>query len=160
VTQSKYFLAAAKRFSKYLVGKKFPSTPLPESRTPEEGSDADRAEARGLPYRELSGVLAYPSTYVKLEIRLAISLLSRYLHAPTKEHFKMGWRFSFLFSDQHFLVGPCRTTCHVLPLAHFGAISGVCDGGVVRTDRHNAGERSGSTQHYDLKAHHASVGGW
>jgi hypothetical protein len=49
---------------------------------------------------------------------------------------------------------------HVLPLAHFGAISGVCDGGVVRTDHHNAGERSGSTQHYDLKVHHASVGGW
>ena len=49
---------------------------------------------------------------------------------------------------------------HVLPLAHFGAISDVCDGGVVRTDHHNAGERSGSTQHYDLKVHHASVGGW
>jgi hypothetical protein len=37
---------------------------------------------------------------------------------------------------------------HVLPLAHFGATSGVYDG-----------ERSGSTQHYDLKAHHAPVGG-
>jgi hypothetical protein len=49
---------------------------------------------------------------------------------------------------------------HVLPLAHFGATSGVCDGGVVRTDHHNAGERSGSTQHYDLKVRHASVGGW
>jgi hypothetical protein len=49
---------------------------------------------------------------------------------------------------------------HVLPLAHFGAISDVCDGGVVRTDHHNAGERSGSTQHYDLKVHYASVGGW
>jgi hypothetical protein len=50
---------------------------------------------------------------------------------------------------------------HVLPLAHFGAAtSDVCDGGVVRTDHHNAGERSGSTQHYDLKAHHAPVGGW
>jgi hypothetical protein len=49
---------------------------------------------------------------------------------------------------------------HVLPLAHFGAISDVYDGGVVRADHHNAGERSGSTQHYDLKAHHASVGGW
>jgi hypothetical protein len=34
------------------------------------------------------------------------------------------------------------------------------DGGVVRTDHHGAGERSGSTQQYDLKAHHASVGGW
>ena len=31
---------------------------------------------------------------------------------------------------------------HVLPLAHFGAISGVCDGGMVRNDHHNAGERS------------------
>jgi hypothetical protein len=53
---------------------------------------ADRAEARGLPYRELIGVLASPSTYVKLEIRLAISLPSRYLHAPTKGHFKMALR--------------------------------------------------------------------
>jgi hypothetical protein len=48
---------------------------------------------------------------------------------------------------------------HVLPLAHFGATSDVHDGGVVRTDHHNAGERSGSTQPSDLKAHHASVGG-
>jgi hypothetical protein len=49
---------------------------------------------------------------------------------------------------------------HVLPLAHFGAISDVYDGGVVQTDHHDASERSGSTQHYDLKVHHASVGGW
>jgi hypothetical protein len=50
---------------------------------------------------------------------------------------------------------------HVLPLAHFGAISDVCDGGVVRNYHHNAGERSGrSTQQHDLKAHRASVGGW
>jgi hypothetical protein len=50
---------------------------------------------------------------------------------------------------------------HVLPLAHFGAISDVHDSGVVRTTgHHDAGERSGSTQQYDLKAHHASVGGW
>jgi hypothetical protein len=49
---------------------------------------------------------------------------------------------------------------HVLPLAHFGATSDVRGGCVVRTDHHNAGERSGSTQHYDLKVHHASVGGW
>jgi hypothetical protein len=41
-------------------------------------------------------------------------------------------------------------TNHVFPLAHFGAIFGVCDGGVVRTDHHNAGERSGSTQQHDL----------
>jgi hypothetical protein len=40
---------------------------------------------------------------------------------------------------------------HVLPLAHFGATSDVWrDGGVVRTDHHDAGERSGSTQQYDL----------
>jgi hypothetical protein len=50
---------------------------------------------------------------------------------------------------------------HVLPLAHFGAaIPDVYDGGVVRTDHHDAGERSGSTQQCDLKFHHASVGGW
>jgi hypothetical protein len=58
---------------------------------------------------------------------------------------------------------PCEPLpSHVLPLAHFGAISDVRDGGVVRTDHHNAVERSvsGSTQHYDLKVHHAPVGGW
>jgi hypothetical protein len=32
----------------------------------------------------------------------------------------------------------------------------VYDGGVVRTDHHGAGERSGSTQQYDLEVHHAS----
>jgi hypothetical protein len=35
----------------------------------------------------------------------------------------------------------------VLLLAHpLRSASDVCDGGVVRTDRHGAGERSGSTQ--------------
>jgi hypothetical protein len=57
---------------------------------------------------------------------------------------------------------------HVLPLGHFGATSGVCDGSVVRTGHHGAVERSGSTQQCDLtegppcicwcaaKAHHRS----
>jgi hypothetical protein len=50
---------------------------------------------------------------------------------------------------------------YVLPLAHFGAISDVCDGGVVRTDHHIAGERRGSTQqHHDFEVHHAPYGGW
>jgi hypothetical protein len=39
---------------------------------------------------------------------------------------------------------------HVLPLAHFGAISDVCDGGMVRTDHHNAGER-GKWEHPTLR---------
>jgi hypothetical protein len=39
---------------------------------------------------------------------------------------------------------------HVLPLVHFGAISDVRDGGVVRNYHHCAGERSGGTQQYDL----------
>jgi hypothetical protein len=50
---------------------------------------------------------------------------------------------------------------HVLPLAHFGAIPDVHDGGVVRTGHCGAGERGGSTQQHDLKqVHHAHVGGW
>jgi hypothetical protein len=44
---------------------------------------------------------------------------------------------------------------HVLPLAHFGATSDVCDGGVVRTDHHNAGERSGLTKMRPLKLQEA-----
>jgi hypothetical protein len=59
-----------------------------------------------------------------------------------------------------FLVNPSRAMCSRWP-AHFGATSGVCDGGVVRrTDHHNAGESRGSTQHHDRKVHHASAGGW
>jgi hypothetical protein len=48
-------------------------------------------------------------------------------------------------SDQHFLTSCEPLPNHVLPLAHFGAISDVFDGGVVRTDHHNDVERSGST---------------
>jgi hypothetical protein len=52
----------------------------------------------------------------------------------------------------------------VLPLAHFGAISGVCNGGVAWTDHHGACEKSGSTQQRSTmhlllvagKAHHRS----
>jgi hypothetical protein len=42
---------------------------------------------------------------------------------------------------------------HVLaPLArHFGAISDVYDGGVVRTDHHNAGERSEKWEHPTIR---------
>jgi hypothetical protein len=92
VTQSKYFLAAAKRFAQHLEGLRIPDTPLPEGWKPTEGADEDRAAAKGKPMRELIGVLAYPSTYVKLEIRLAISFLFRYLHAPTIEHWNMALR--------------------------------------------------------------------
>jgi hypothetical protein len=42
------------------------------------------------------------------------------------------------------------------PLRRFSDVRG---GGVVRTDHHNAGERSGSTQQYDPKIQLASVGG-
>jgi hypothetical protein len=78
----------------------------------------------------------------------------------------MGASFGYASADSldmsnHVLPLSCEPLPnHVLPLAHFGAISDVCDGGVVWTYHHNAGERSGSTQHCDLKAHHASVGGW
>jgi hypothetical protein len=50
---------------------------------------------------------------------------------------------------------------HVLPLAHFGAISGVCDGAAwcgPITIIMLAREGSGSIQQYDLKVHHAPVG--
>jgi hypothetical protein len=57
---------------------------------------------------------------------------------------------------------PAEPCAPAVPLAHFGTISGVCDGGgVVRTDHHDAGEgSSGSTQQHDLEVRHASVGGW
>jgi hypothetical protein len=49
----------------------------------------------------------------------------------------------------------------LLPLAHFGAISDVCDGawcGPITMVL--AREVGAPTQHYDLKVHHAYVGGW
>jgi hypothetical protein len=48
--------------------------------------------------------------------------------------------------DQHFLVDPCRAMCSRWPTSELPPTCG-CDGGVVQTDHHNAGERSGSTQH-------------
>jgi hypothetical protein len=62
-------------------------------------------------------------------------------------------------SDQHcFPVNPCRTMCcSRWPTSELSPTCMTARGAVVRTDHHTAGERSGSTQQYDLKVHHASV---
>ena len=95
VTQSKYFLAAGKKFAEHLeplLSKKLPETPFPENEKVVEGTDEERAAAAGLPYRELVGTLAYPSAYTRLDIRREVSELSRFLHAPTIVHWRLALR--------------------------------------------------------------------
>ena len=51
-----------------------------------EATDEEHEEAKNLPYMELVGTLNYPTTMTKLECRLHVSKLSKYLRKWNKEH--------------------------------------------------------------------------
>ncbi len=52
-----------------------------------EPSAAEMEEAKGLPYASLLGVCQYPSAYTRLEMRYAMSVLSRWRTKWGKVHF-------------------------------------------------------------------------
>ena len=63
--------------------------PLPERVVTVEASDGEHAAARKYPYRQLLGCIAYPSCHTKLEIRFAVSLLSRYMNKWSETHWNL-----------------------------------------------------------------------
>ena len=91
VTQSKYWVMAAERFREYLRPPFRVRTPLPENvdltRKP---SEREIEEAKHLPYRQLLGCIAYPSCHTKLEIRFAVSCLSRYMQGWGKYQWNLA----------------------------------------------------------------------
>jgi hypothetical protein len=88
--QPKYWTALSVRFGKYLPDKFNTKVPLPEGTKTQPGTEADHELAKHFPYPELVGAIAYPAAHTKLELRYAISQLSRYMSNWTLEHWKLA----------------------------------------------------------------------
>jgi len=91
LTQEDYWIKAVERFKEYLPesGPKPRLVPLSpaDERLLVEPSAAEMEEAKGLPYASLLGVCQYPSAYTRLEMRYAMSVLSRWRTKWSKVHF-------------------------------------------------------------------------
>ena len=88
LTQSKYWLAAQERFKEHLKPPAFVRIPLSERCVLEDPTPEQVEEAAHLPCRQLLGCMAYPSCHTKLEIRYAISMLSRHMNGWSVGHWK------------------------------------------------------------------------
>jgi hypothetical protein len=86
LNQPRYWEALRVRFRKYLPDKFNVKVPLPEGTITKPGSESEHKLAAHLPYPELVGAIAYPAAHTKLEIRYAVSVLSRYMSNWTLEH--------------------------------------------------------------------------
>ncbi len=91
LTQEDYWEKAVERFKMYLLasGPKPRLVPLSpaDERLLVEPSVEEMEEAKGLPYASLLGVCQYPSAYTRLEMRYAMSVLSRWRTKWGKVHF-------------------------------------------------------------------------
>jgi hypothetical protein len=93
LTQEDYWVKAVERFKEFLpqAGPKARLVPLSpaDERFLVEPSVEEMAEASHLPYTSLLGVCQYPSAYTRLEMRYAMSILSRFRTKWGKKHFEI-----------------------------------------------------------------------
>ena len=91
LTQEDYWVKAMERFRNYLPagGPKPRLVPLSpaDERLLVEPTEKEMEEAKALPYASLLGVCQYPSAYTRLEMRYAMSVLSRWRTKWGKVHF-------------------------------------------------------------------------
>jgi hypothetical protein len=91
LTQEDYWEKAVERFREYLPagGPKSRQVPLSpaDERLLTEPTEVEMNEAKALPYASLLGVCQYPSAYTRLEMRYAMSVLSRWRTKWGKVHF-------------------------------------------------------------------------
>ena len=82
LTQEDYWEKAVERFREYLPASGPKPRQVPLSPTDErhliEPTDVEMSEAEALSYASLLGVCQYPSAYTRLEMRYAMSILSRW----------------------------------------------------------------------------------
>ena len=93
LTQEDYWVKAVERFKEFLPAdgpkeRKVPLSPADE-RMLVEPSEAEMKEAEHLPYPNLLGVCQYPSSFSRLEMRYAMSVLSRHRTKWSINHFKI-----------------------------------------------------------------------
>ena len=78
-------------------------TPLPERSEVTEPSESEVKAASHLPYRQLLGCMAFPSCHTKLEIRFAISLLSRYMQGWSVQVWNLALHcLKYCIATRHF----------------------------------------------------------
>ena len=93
LTQEDYWVKAVKRFEEFLpaAGPTFRAIPISVSDHAtllDVATDAEVEEAKHLPFPQLLGVVQYPSAFTKLELRFAVSFLSRHRGKWATRHFK------------------------------------------------------------------------
>jgi hypothetical protein len=92
LTQNEYWVKAVDRFKDFLPAtgpkeRKVPLSPADEKLLVEP-SESEVKAAEHLPYASLLGVCQYPSSFTKLEMRYALSVLSRHRTKWGIDHFK------------------------------------------------------------------------
>jgi hypothetical protein len=106
LTQEDYWIKAVERFKAYLPAsgpkeRKVPLSPADEKLLVEPTENEMKA-AEHLPYPSLLGVIQYPSSFTKLEMRYAMSVLSRHRTKLGLEHFKILIKaLEYGFSTKH-----------------------------------------------------------
>jgi hypothetical protein len=106
LTQKDYWVKAVERFKSFLPpsgpkDRKVPLSPADEKLLIEP-SDSDVKLAEHLPYASLLGVCQYPSSFTKLEMRYALSVLSRHRTRWGMDHFKaLVKALEYGFSSRH-----------------------------------------------------------
>jgi hypothetical protein len=91
LTQKQYWEKAVERFAEFLPKQKRKEKRVPLSALDEKGltepTEEEVREAEHLPYPNLLGVVQYPSSFTKPEMRYAMSVLSRHRTRWGKKHF-------------------------------------------------------------------------
>jgi hypothetical protein len=92
LTQNEYWVKAIERFKEFLPAsgpkeRKVPLSPADEKLLVEP-SESEMKAAEHLPFASLLGVCQYPSSFTKLEMRYALSILSRHRTKWGIDHFK------------------------------------------------------------------------
>ena len=91
LTQSEYWEKAVQRFAEFFPNgmtkeRRVPLSPADE-RLLADPTEEEIKEAEHLPYPNLLGVVQYPSSFTKPEMRFAMSVLSRHRTKWGKKHF-------------------------------------------------------------------------
>jgi hypothetical protein len=94
LTQEDYWVKAVERFKDFLPSdgpkqRLVPLSPADERLILLPVSEEEAAEASHLPYPNLLGVCQYPSAYTRLEMRYAMSILSRFRTKWGKKQFEV-----------------------------------------------------------------------
>jgi hypothetical protein len=103
----KYWEGAAQKFEKYFKNgikeRHNPLTIIDEKfMLNEEVGDEEVEEARNLPYRELLGVISYPASCTKLEMRYAVSICGKHRGRWGKKQFQIVMKaFEYGFTTRH-----------------------------------------------------------